>query len=145
MKTILGLDIGYGHVKCVLSTSDGAIQKIFKFPSSIGITAHNEFVSDSRIIDYKEHSYYVGEDALNLPSDNLVDITEYKNLEYYAPVFLYKVLKMIETVPDVIVTGLSKAQILNWQLTSTDMTFQMYRQNLLDQVILLDVILDSRP
>ena len=94
MKTILGLDIGYGHVKCVLSTSDGAIQKIFKFPSSIGITAHNEFVSDSRIIDYKEHSYYVGEDALNLPSDNLVDLTEYKNLEYYSPVFLYKVLKM---------------------------------------------------
>lgn len=113
MKTILGLDIGYGHVKCVLSTSDGAIQKIFKFPSSIGITAHNEFVSDSRIIDYKEHSYYVGEDALNLPSDNHVDITEYKNLEYYAPVFLYKVLKMIETIPDVIVTGLSKAQIQN--------------------------------
>lgn len=113
MKNILGLDIGYGHVKAVLATSDGDILKVFKFPSAIGITNHNDFVTDNRIFDYKEHSYYVGEDALNLPSENLVDITEYKNLEYYAPVFLYKVLKMIEVIPDVIVTGLSKAQILN--------------------------------
>lgn len=43
----------------------------------------------------------------------MIDITDYKNLEYYAPLFLYHALKQIDDVPDIIVTGLSKAQIHN--------------------------------
>ena len=113
MKTILGVDIGYGHTKVVLMTDDGEVQQIFKFPSIIGITEKNEFLSDTRIYSFRDNNYYVGEDALNLPSENVVDITEYKNLEYYAPLFLYKVLKMIKVTPDVIITGLSKAQLEN--------------------------------
>ena len=111
MKNILSIDIGYGHVKVVLMTDDNEVQSIFKFPSIIGITDKNEFLSDTRIYSFRDNNYYVGEDALNLPSENIVDITEYKNLEYYAPLFLYKVLKMIKVTPDLIVTGLSKAQI----------------------------------
>jgi len=113
MKQILGVDIGFGDVKVTLASSEGSITKQFKFPSAIGITARNEHVTDSRIYDFLDHSYYVGESALNLPSENLIDITDYKNLEYYAPLFLYHVLQLIETTPDVIVSGLSKAQIEN--------------------------------
>jgi hypothetical protein len=113
MKTILGIDIGFGDVKVTVGTSEGQIQKQFKFTSTIGITKRNEYVQDSRIYDFKEHSYYVGENALHLPSENLIDITDYKNLEYYAPLFLYHALKLTGVVPQIIVSGLSKAQIQN--------------------------------
>jgi hypothetical protein len=113
MKTVLGLDIGYGDVKVVLGTSEGHIEKQFKFTSAIGITKRNEHVSDARIYDFKEHSYYVGENALHLPSENLIDITDYKNLEHYSPLFLFHAIKQLGVRPDIIVTGLSKAQIEN--------------------------------
>lgn len=113
MKYILGLDIGYGDNKVTLSNETGEILKIFKFPSMIGITKKNEFINDTRIYEFKGHNYYVGENASHLPSENLIEITEYKNLEYYSGLFLYHALKMIEVTPDIIVTGLSKAQIQN--------------------------------
>jgi hypothetical protein len=113
MKHILSLDIGYGDNKVTLFNETGEILKIFKFPSMVGITKKNEFINDNRIYEYKGHCYYVGENALNMPSENLIDITEYKNLEFFAPLFLYHVLKIIEVKPDVIVTGLSKSQIQN--------------------------------
>lgn len=113
MKSILGLDIGYGDVKLCFISSSGEIKKICKFPSCIGITKRNEYVSDNRIYEFHDNFYYVGEDALNLPSENLVDITEYKNLEFYAPLFAYKAMKLIGEKPDYIATGLSKAQIQN--------------------------------
>lgn len=113
MKHILGIDIGFGDVKVTLGTSDGRVIKQFKFTSAIGITKRNEHVNDSRIYDFKEHSYYVGEHALHLPSENMIDITDYKNLEYYAPLFLYHTIKQLNVRPDVIVSGLSKAQIQN--------------------------------
>lgn len=50
---------------------------------------------------------------MHLPSENMIDITDYQNLEYYAPLFLYHALQLIKETPDVIVTGLSKAQIQN--------------------------------
>lgn len=113
MKTILGIDVGYGDVKVTYGTEDGQILKQFKFNSAIGITTRNPHVKDSRIYDYKGHSYYVGEDALKLPSENLIDITDYKNLEFYAPLFLYHTIKQLGVTPDIIVSGLSKAQIEN--------------------------------
>lgn len=112
-KKVLGIDIGFGDVKVSYGTADGNIEKQFKFTSAIGITQRNEYIKDTRIYDFKDHSYCVGEDALHLPSENLIDITEYKNLEYYAPLFLFHVLKMIDVQPDIIVSGLSKAQIEN--------------------------------
>jgi len=113
MKHILGIDIGFGDVKVTFGLDDGSILKQFKFTSTIGITKRNEHVSDSRIYDFLEHSYYVGENALHLPSENLIDITDYKNLEYYAPLFLFHALKQLGKMPDIIVSGLSKAQIEN--------------------------------
>jgi hypothetical protein len=113
MKAVLGLDVGYGDVKCVFGTSEGNVTKKFKFTSAIGITKRNPHVQDSRIYDFRDHSYYVGENALHLPSENLIDITDYKNLEYYAPLFLFHAIKMLGATPDIIVSGLSKAQIEN--------------------------------
>ena len=113
MKYILSGDIGFGDFKGVLMSETGEILKIFKFPSMVGITKKNEFINDSRIYEFKGHSYYVGENASHLPSENLIDITEYKNLEYYAPLFMYHALKLLDVVPEIIVTGLSKAQIQN--------------------------------
>ena len=112
-KIIYGIDIGFGDVKLTIGTADGGITKQFKFPSVIGITSRNEHVSDARIYDFLGHSYYVGENALHLPSENLIDITDYKNLEHYAPLFLYHTINMTGITPDVIVSGLSKAQIEN--------------------------------
>jgi len=112
MSTILALDVGYGDTKVVLY-KDGKIEQLFKFPSVIGITKRNEFIQDNRIYDFRDHSYYVAEAAMNLPSENIIDITDYKNLEYYAPLFLYYTLKLIGETPDIIVSGLSKAQIEN--------------------------------
>ncbi len=113
MKHILGIDIGFGDIKASYGLSDGTIIKQWKFPSNIGATKRNEHVSDKRIYDYKEHSYYVGEHAAHLPSENRVDIKEYSNLEYYAPLFIYHVLQSIDEKPDIVVAGLSKAQINN--------------------------------
>lgn len=113
MKYVLGGDIGFGDFKGVFGTTDGEIIKKFKFPSMIGITKKNPHVSDSRIYDFDGHSYYVGDDASHIPSENLIDITDYKNLEYYAPLLMYHAIKMIGKTPDIIVSGLSKAQIEN--------------------------------
>lgn len=108
---ILGIDIGYGAVKIILTTENGEVLKKFKFPSLIGITKANQYIKDNKIYNYKDHDYYVGDDASALPSDNLIDITEYKNLEFYAPVFLTYAINIMGIMPDAIVTGLSKAQI----------------------------------
>lgn len=113
MKTVLGIDIGFGDVKITYGTSEGSIIKQFKFTSTIGVTKRNEHIQDQRIYTFKEHEYYVGENALHLPSDNLIDITDYKNLEYYAPLLLFHAIKQIGNKPDVIISGLSKAQIEN--------------------------------
>lgn len=113
MKYILAWDSGFGDQKCSILNDNGEILKIFKFPSMIAITKKNEFINDNRIYEFKGHHYYVGENAVNMPSENLIEIAEYKNLEYYSPLFLYHILKMIEIKPDVIITGLSKAHIQN--------------------------------
>ena len=113
MKYILAWDSGFGDQKVSVFNENGEILKIFKFPSMIAITKKNEFINDNRIYEFKGHHYYVGENAANMPSENLIEITEYANLEYYSPLFLYHILKMIDVKPDIIVTGLSKAHIQN--------------------------------
>lgn len=113
MKRIFSADIGFGRFKGIEMLEDGTVVKQIEFPSKIGITKKNEHISDTRIYDYKGHSYCVAEHASHLPSENLIDIKEYANLEYYAPVFLYHALKQLDSLPDIIVTGLSIAQLTN--------------------------------
>ena len=113
MKSILGIDIGFGSVKVVFGQSDGTITNMFKFTSVISLTEPDGYINDPRIYEYKGKHYYVGDDALQMPSEAMIDITEYKNLEYYAPLFLYYVLHQLDKSPDIIVCGLSKAQLHN--------------------------------
>lgn len=113
MKTVLGIDIGYGSVKCVFGTTDGDIKNIFKYTSIIAVTSPDLYINDNRIFSYRDKHYYVGNDALSMPSDAVIDITEYKNLEYFAPLFLYATIKKIGVTPDIVVCGLSKAQLHN--------------------------------
>lgn len=129
---ILGIDIGYGDVKAILCNETGEPIKKFKFNSLIGITKRNPYIKDNKVYTFKDHDYYVGEDASSLPSKSLTDITEYKNLEYYAPLFLAHVINIIGERPDIIVTGLSKAQIQNSgyfkdALTEFDVNVEHYK------------------
>lgn len=110
---ILSVDIGFGDVKVIYGTDD-KIEKQFKFISGISVTKKNPYVDDKRILEYKDHFYYVGDDTTRQPSENRIDLKDYKNLEYYAPVLLYRVLETINDFdPDILVVGLSKAQIDN--------------------------------
>lgn len=114
---ILGLDIGYSACKCVLLHKDGTTIKKFKFPSYIGITKSNiDGVSNEKIRQYDENYYFCGDDAKHLPSQNIIDISEYKSLEYYAPLFVVHALKLagVDKIGVAkLVTGLSIAQIQN--------------------------------
>lgn len=109
---ILGYDSGYGDQKIVYSV-DGIIQKMFKFPSVLGITKKNENVPDDRIYKFRDSYYYVGNDASHIQSDNLISIADYKTLEFYAPLMLHHMIKQIGDTPDIIVAGLSISQINN--------------------------------
>lgn len=99
-------------MKCVYG-NESEIKKIFKIPSVVGRTSKNELINDNKVYTYKENHYYVGEDALVLESNKIIDITDYKNLEYFAPLMLHHVIVQLGEKPDMIITGLSKAQIQN--------------------------------
>ena len=111
---ILGCDIGYGDTKVVAGSETGEISKKFKFPSMIGMTKKLENVENDRIKEYDGNFYMIGDDAKHLPSENIIDLTDYKNLEYFGPLLLqFAIDKVNLGQPDVIVTGLSIAQIDN--------------------------------
>lgn len=113
---VLGLDIGYGDVKVTLGTKDGTIISNFKFTSKIGVTKHLEGVQNPTIIHYDENWYQIGEEARALPSANHINLEDYKNLEYFAPLLAYHAMKLagiLETGVSRIVSGLSIAQIQN--------------------------------
>ncbi len=109
---VLGLDIGYSFVKVCVGTGDGQIVKKFKFPSVIGITKHIDGVQNDSIVHYDENYYMVGDDAKHLPSDNIINLDSYKNLEYFGPLLLNHAIKLAKLQRvDIIVSGLSIAQI----------------------------------
>ena len=113
---VLGLDIGFGDCKVVLGKKDGEIVKKFKFPSMIAITKKLEGVENPNILEYKGNYFMVGDDSKHLPSENFIDLKEYENLEYYAPLLIQHSLKKCgieNSQVELIVTGLSIAQVGN--------------------------------
>lgn len=111
---VLGVDIGYSFVKVCVGNQTGEIIKKFKFPSIIGVTKHLEGVENSSIVHYDGNYYMVGEDAKHLPSVNIQNLEEYKNLEYFAPLLLNHAIKLAKLQKvDVVVSGLSIAQLDN--------------------------------
>ena len=115
---VLGLDIGYGDVKVVIG-DENQISHLFKFSSAIARAQKVSSIRDPRIIEITLPSgeldnVYVGPDALNLPSNQIIDIRDYQLLEAYAPAFIAKALEIAEVRNDEIdmmVCGLSVAQL----------------------------------
>lgn len=109
---ILGLDLGYGHNKCCYG-EDGKIKNLFKIPSVLANVEKHELANDKRIVEFENEHYYVGDDALAVASNQILDINSYAKLEFAAPIFIYKVCKDLDINPDRLVLGLSIAQIAN--------------------------------
>lgn len=115
---ILGIDIGYGDVKVVLGNKQEII-KIFKFSSAIAKALKVSSIRDTRIMEIQLtnqeiENVYVGQDAMMLPSDSIVDIKNYELLEQYAPAFIVKALELAEVQAeqiDTLVCGLSVSQL----------------------------------
>lgn len=113
---VLSIDIGFGDTKVVYGTDYGEVIKKFKFPTIVGITQKLEHVENDKILGFENNYYLVGENARHLPSENFIDVSEYKNLEFFAPLFLHTAIEMLKINSDdidLIVTGLSIAQINN--------------------------------
>lgn len=114
----LGLDIGYGDVKVVIGDGN-QITHIFKYSSAIARAQKVSSIRDPRILEIALPSgdidqVYVGLDALSLPSNMIIDISDYQMLEAYAPAFIAKALETAEVSAgeiDVMVCGLSVAQL----------------------------------
>ena len=114
----LGLDIGYGDVKVVIG-DENQITHIFKYSSAIARAQKVSSIRDPRIVELALPSgeldqVYVGLDALSLPSNQIIDISDYQMLEAYAPAFIAKALETAEISADeidVMVCGLSVAQL----------------------------------
>lgn len=111
-EKILAVDVGYGSTKVVYGDTNGIIFKKFKIPTVVGIVGnHQSIVKDDRVLQYKDGMYYVGEDAYALESNKIIDILDYDHLEYFAPLIIYHITKILGEAPDRIVTGLSKTQV----------------------------------
>jgi len=112
--TILGIDIGFGFCKVIVGNEFGEVSQKFKFPTMVGITKKLDNVENDNIKGFDENFYMVGENAKHLPSNNLIQINDYKNLEYFGPLLLQHSLDIAKIEnPDLIVVGLSIAHIQN--------------------------------
>lgn len=112
IKNVLAIDLGFGDTKCAYGVN-GKLSQLFKFTSVVAEVVVNESVQDKRVISFNDKHYYIGKDALNVESSSIIDIDTYSKLEYFSPLFVYRVLEELEIIPDVIVLGLSIAQINN--------------------------------
>ena len=95
---IVAIDQGFSDSKVVAGDEFG-VKNVFKFPGVVGIVSKNEMVNDDRLIPLDDKYFYIGEDALHLPTDSIVDISDYNKLEYFAPLFIYKTFSSLEGTP----------------------------------------------
>ena len=113
MKTVLGIDPGYGDFKVCYGDSKGVISKLYKFNSVLGRVDDSEHVNDKRVYNYRKVTYYVGETALKLETSRIIDLITYENLEKFSPLLIEHVINELGEVPEMIVCGLSVAHISN--------------------------------
>ncbi|QIG77234.1 MreB-like ATPase protein [Rhizobium phage RHph_TM39] len=111
MKTVLGLDPGYGDFKVCFGNSKGIISKLYKFNSVLGRVDVSQHINDTRVYGYKGTTYYVGEMALKLESSRIIDLMSYNNLETFSPLLIEHVINELGEVPDIVVCGLSIAHV----------------------------------
>lgn len=110
---ILAVDTGFGDVKVVYGDNN-SVKNIFKFPSAVAQVEKNALVNDVNLIEHEGRSFYVGEAALGIQNSAIIDISDYSRLEKATPLFLLKAIKDLDiSLPDIIVLGLSIAQVAN--------------------------------
>ena len=109
---VLAVDVGYSGTKVVSGTEVG-ISKVFEINSVVAQVPKNDLVSDTRIVSYDGNTYYIGSDALAVQTESIIEITDYSKLEYFAPLFVFKAIEESGMVPDLLILGLSIAQIGN--------------------------------
>lgn len=109
---VLSVDVGYSGTK-VVSGDEIKIDKVFEINSVVAQVPRNDLVSDDRLVSYDGNTYYVGSDALAVQTESIIEITDYSKLEYFAPLFVSKAIQESGMSPDILVLGLSIAQISN--------------------------------
>ncbi len=110
-KRILGVDFGYGDVKGSYRNEKGEILN-FKFSSVVAEAPLQ--AEDMPLMEKKR--YFLGKDALMRNSQDIIEISSYENLSTFSPLFLWKIMEILKLKPediDLIVTGLSLAQVKN--------------------------------
>jgi len=106
---ILGFDPGYSDIKESYRNENGEI--INRKYSSLVAEASAD-ATDMPLLEGKR--YYMGEEALVRGSEEIIELTDYMQLEKTIPLFLYKSIKDNNIDPNqlkYIVSGLSFAQI----------------------------------
>lgn len=86
MKNMFALDIGFGHVKFAFFNKSKNIS-CFKFPSVVA-------VSDTLDSSYLFHDgrYIVGDQAFKYDRSKIIDMTDYRTLLKFSPLFLHYAL-----------------------------------------------------
>lgn len=111
MKSVLGIDIGYGDVKVSFKDRLGNVTK-FKFSSIIAEAPFDAI--DMPMLEGRR--YFMEEEALMRDSKDIIEIVDYQHLEKFSVMFLWKAIEKLKVSPDeidFIVTGLSLAQYDN--------------------------------
>lgn len=88
---LIGVDVGYGHVK-VSALKDDVVVKEFKFPTWIGVWK-NYTLSDVAYHNYQGEKWVVGEDAKY--SSQRVVLIDYEDLINYLPIIIQEVLRRL--------------------------------------------------
>ena len=107
---ILGIDIGYGHVKVAWKDSRKQL-RIVKFPTAVVLAQNTNYGEDENIMHFEKEKYLVAEDAII----NTLDSRSPEFLIKYAPLFIAYAIKLTGIRPsnfDTIATGIS---VKNWK------------------------------
>lgn len=107
---VLAIDVGYGYCKVCYENSQG-IRRYEKFISAVGKVGSSAVVQDSNAFEFNGQSYYLFDNALKLPNNQLLDLTTYEGLKEISPIIISYILKKFDLKVDRIVLGLSVAMI----------------------------------
>ena len=111
-KNILALDLGYGSIKVAYRTALGQLryQKLITAIGEVHKT-ENFDIKDVNIYEYESQLYYIGPNALRLPSKDIIDIVDYNKFKLVSPIIISYYLNLIQAGEnitfDTIVVGLS--------------------------------------
>jgi hypothetical protein len=108
-KTVLAVDLGYGSTK--VCYKQGTRLKYFKKVSAVAEVPSIDHVTDENAFPFNGKQYYLFDTALKLPSTSLIDMMTFDGFKKASPIILRYLIHKLDIEPDLIVIGLSIAQI----------------------------------